>query len=306
MTFTTQELFRSHEIRKTKAQKERFRSWIVPILRESGWTVGTEPGSMGSQNIVIGDIEKAEVVFTAHYDTCVVMPVPNFITPKNPVFYLLYQLLIMIPMFAILFGTSWLFSLVHPNLFMVGYWTAFLVMMGLLRYGPANRHTANDNTSGVTAVLDLALSLPEELRERAAFVLFDLEEMGLVGSGSFARKHKKTMEQRLLVNMDCVSDGETMLFVLRKGAVPHLDRLKTAFVSDDRITAEFVTKGYIYPSDQNKFNCGVGVSSMLRSKRGILYMDKIHTAKDTVYREENIAWLVEGCKKLLMKEGERE
>ena len=299
MTFTTKSLFETHQIRKTKAQKEHFRSWLIPVLEQAGWRVCVEQGSGGSRNIVIGDITKADVVITAHYDTCSVLPFPNFITLKNPLFYWLYQIVIMVPMFGFLFGVSWLFSLVNPAFFVVGYWAAFLTMMGFLRYGPANKHTANDNTSGVSAVLDLALSLPEELREKAAFVLFDLEEKGLIGSASFAKKHKQEMKDKLLVNLDCVSDGETMLFVLRKGAKPHLERLKAAFVSDERITAEFMTKGYIYPSDQNRFRCGVGVSALLRSRWGILYMDKIHTPKDTVYREENIEWLKEGCIRLI-------
>ena len=33
---------------------------------------------------------------------------------------------------------------------------------------------------------------------------------------------------------------------------------------------------------------------MNKTKGGMLYMDKIHTPKDTVYREENIAYLVDG------------
>lgn len=298
MSALTETILKEYQIRKNKKQKQAFRDWLIPKLEEKGYAVSVEEGSMGSRNIVIGDVSGAKTLFTAHYDTCAVMPFPNFITPAKPLFYWLYQIVIMIPMFAFLFGVAGLFSLVAKPLFMVGYWVGFFVLFGFLRFGPANRHTANDNTSGVCAVLELALALPEERRQDVAFVLFDLEEMGLVGSSFFAKAHKKEMEKKLLVNLDCVSDGETMLFVLRKGAWPMLEALKAAFPADERVTPRFMTKGYIYPSDQNQFKCGVGVSALLKNRFGILYMDKIHTPKDQVFRRENIEWLVEGCLRL--------
>lgn len=298
MTSTTKEIFERFEVRKTGPQKDAFLSWLLPILEQQGYCAKIESGRGGARNIVVGDPEKAKVVFTAHYDTCAVMPFPNFITPKNPGIYFLYQIAIMVPVIGLLLGIAALFSLLGEGLFMVGYWLAFLVFFGLMRYGPANQHTANDNTSGVTTVLDLALSMPGELREKAAFILFDLEEMGLVGSSAYAKAHRQVKKEKLIVNLDCVSDGGTMLFVLKKGARTYLDRLRDAFPSDSRMETDFAAKGFIYPSDQNQFKCGVGVAALKKTKGGLLYMDKIHTPKDTVYREENIAYLVEGCIRL--------
>ena len=45
--------------------------------------------------------------------------------------------------------------------------------------GPANKHTANDNTSGVATLIEIMKELPEELRSDVAFIFFDLEEVGL-------------------------------------------------------------------------------------------------------------------------------
>ena len=140
--------------------------------------------------------------------------------------------------------------------------------------------------------------MPPQLREKCAFVLFDLEESGLYGSSGFSKKHKNVKKDTLLVNMDCVSDGETMLFCFRKDSRKETDRFRAAFIQDSRIRPEFLTKNYVYPSDQIHFNRGVGVSAMRSTKRGLLYMNRIHTPRDTVYREENIAWLVEGCIRL--------
>ena len=302
MTPITKTILTEYEVRKTGKQKQAFRQWLTPILEQNGWAVREEKGSFGARNLVIGDPDTAKVIYTAHYDTCVRLPFPNFITPKSIPIYVLYQILLTIAILVAGFAASFLAAvaagLIHPGLTRAGYYVGLYGVLVLLLAGPANPHNANDNTSGVTAVVELALSMPPQLREKCAFVLFDLEESGLYGSSGFAKKHKRVKKDTLLVNMDCVSDGETMLFCFRKDSRKETDRFRAAFIQDSRIRPEFLTKGYVYPSDQIHFNLGVGVSAMRSTKRGLLYMNRIHTPRDTVYREENIAWLVEGCIRL--------
>lgn len=302
MTPTTKEILERFQVRKSKKQKEAFFRWVKPLLEQAGWKVTLEVGSFGVQNIVIGDVQKAKIVYSAHYDTCARLPFPNFITPRAPVLYFLYQvvlsLLLVIPMFVLAFLGGFLLGMINENWITIGSFIGAYSLLLLMFFGPANPHTANDNTSGVTAILDLALNMPPEQREKAAFVLFDLEEMGLLGSRAFANRHPLAMRGKLLVNLDCVSDGETMLFCFKKAAANEMDRFRTAFPADHRITPEFASKGYIYPSDQKHFDRGIGVASLKRTKGGLLYMNRIHTKRDTVYREENIAWLVEGCIRL--------
>lgn len=302
MTPITKTILTEYEVRKTGKQKQAFRQWLTPILEQNGWAVREEKGSFGARNLVIGDPDTAKVIYTAHYDTCVRLPFPNFITPKSIPIYVLYQILLTIAILVAGFAASFLAAvaagLIHPGLTRAGYYVGLYGVLVLLLAGPANPHNANDNTSGVTAVVELALSMPPQLREKCAFVLFDLEESGLYGSSGFAKKHKNVKKDTLLVNMDCVSDGETMLFCFRKDSQKETDRFRAAFIQDSRIRPEFLTKGYVYPSDQIHFNRGVGVSAMRSTKRGLLYMNRIHTPRDTVYREENIAWLVEGCIRL--------
>ena len=45
------------------------------------------------------------------------------------------------------------------------------------------------------------------------------------------------------------------------------------------------SKGAIYPSDQAKFVRGMGVAALKKTKSGLLYMDRIHTGRETVYME---------------------
>ena len=47
-------------------------------------------------------------------------------------------------------------------------------------------------------------------------------------------------------------------------------------------------KGFaIYPSDQMMFPYGVGICALKKSKVG-LYVDKIHTSRDTILEETNV------------------
>lgn len=92
MTDLSQQILLNFQVRKSKQQKEDFRTWLCSQLTALGYSPRVE-GSRFSRNVVVGDPEKARVLFTAHYDTCAVLPVPNFITPRNFLWYLLYQML---------------------------------------------------------------------------------------------------------------------------------------------------------------------------------------------------------------------
>ena len=175
----------------------------------------------------------------------------------------------------------------------------YVLLLVMLLAGPANKHTANDNTSGVTLLLDVMRELPADKRADVAFVFFDLEEAGLLGSMAFAKAHKTQMKNKLLVNFDCVSDGNHMLFMLRKGARGKKIAFESAFASADGIEVEVVEKGTFYPSDQANFNGGVGVAALNSTKSGLLYMGRIHTARDVIYNEQNIEFLKDGAIRLL-------
>ncbi len=305
MTSTTKEIFEKHEIRKTKAQRKAFREYVTNVSKELGYEARTEKAGRRAENVIVGDPESAEVVYTAHYDTCAFMPLPNFITPKCIPIYILYQLIISIIVYIIPFtvmissrlilertGSDILFKVTLLS----GY-ALLLLFTYLMMSGPANKHTANDNTSGVTLLIDIMTDLPKELRGKTAFIFFDLEELGTIGSKGYAAKHKELSKKITVINFDCVSDGKNILFVPKKGAYDLVPKLERAFAPTDEseYSVEVTKGGAFYPSDQRNFDRGVGVSALKKSKHGILYMDRIHTPRDTVYDEENIAFLKNGA-----------
>ena len=208
-------------VRKSKRQKETFRAWLCEELAQAGYAPRVEGGGsfLKSHNVVVGNAERAEILLTAHYDTCAELPFPNFITPRNLFWYLLYQLLITLGIFALAIGAE----VAVIALLDAPAYAAMLVMDAVLFFciwwmmaGPANPRTVNDNTSGVLTLLETALNLQPELRERVCFVFFDNEELGLFGSAAFAKKHKSVKKNKLILNFDCVSEETISSFIRRR------------------------------------------------------------------------------------------
>ena len=296
MTELSRVILRDWQVRKTKAQKQRFIEYLQSRL--PGLTV-EEGGWPRCRNLVLGDPENADVVFTAHYDTCARLPFPNFITPKNLLIYLLYQLLILIPFFAAAGLLAW--CLIRAGVFallaiLLGWFAVFVLIFYVFIFGPANPHTVNDNTSGVLTLCELIAALSEEERSRCAFVFFDHEETGLFGSALFHSRHKKAMKNCLVINFDCVSDGDHILIVQngkakrRAGAA-----LGAAFhTAEDKQLHLCGPLEAFYPSDQINFPCAVGVAALNKAPVLGLYMTRIHTPRDTVCDERNFSFLVEG------------
>ena len=71
--------------------------------------------------------------------------------------------------------------------------------------------------------------------------------------------------------------------------------IQAAFTPTDTYSVSIDSKGAFYPSDQRNFVRGIGVAALNKTKRGLLYMNKIHTKRDTVYDEENIEFLKNGA-----------
>ncbi len=297
MTSFSQEILADWQIRKTKKQKTAFIEFLQSHIPEAKVE---EKGSV--RNIVIGDVDSAKIVCTAHYDTCAVMPIPNFITPKNLFIYIIYQLLLTALIFGIAILCGWGVSALGAE-FLLAYWVALIVLwllIVLIMAGPANKHTANDNTSGVITLCEIYAAMSPEQREKCAFVFFDQEETGLVGSSAFYKLHKQSMKDKLLVNFDCVSDGDHMLLVLRKKSYAAFrESFERAFLprGDKRIMIEKSSSAF-YPSDQQHFPFGVGVAALKHSPVLGYYMDRIHTPRDTVFDERNIELLRDGTIRL--------
>ena len=258
-----------HEVRRTFRQKTAFIAWVRAYAEGLGVRVTVEESGqmIRSRNIVFGDADKARTIITAHYDTCTWMPTGAVTTPGCwPLLVLteLAQLVLLLPLLAIMF------------------------------FGVSNPHTANDNTSGVLLVLLLMARLKD--RPDVAFVLFDNEETGLWGSQAFMKAHPQAA-RRFLLNLDCVGDGDTLLFTgmprgLRMPQAMRLQRaMETVAPRCGMRTADGAFPKWLYPSDQMLFPRGTAFAALKGKK--LLYLNRIHTPRDMVLEERNISCLAE-------------
>lgn len=280
-------------VRKSKKQKQAFRDAVQSYAEKLGYPVSIEQGSMNSRNVVIGNPETAEYLVTAHYDTPAALWVPNLMTPCNLAAFILSQILITVGVFLPAAGltllTAWLFpdSFIWYPVMLITLYASIALMM----VGPANRNNANDNTSGVITVLETASSMPENLRGKVCFVLFDLEELGMVGSSSYRKKHKEATENQIVLNLDCVGDGNRIMLLPSRKLRGDSEKLAGLTALERKCGKKRIRvrrKGFVFfPSDQMQFPYGVGICA-LRKNKLCLYAGRIHTSRDTVLEYTNV------------------
>ena len=284
-------------IRKKGEQKDAFLKYATEKTQSMGYTARVED-IKNNRNLVVGNPESARVVFTAHYDTPAVMPFPNFITPRNILFYVIYQLIpvgciILVGALAVLLCQA-VFKITAFNQLYAIFMACYFGCLMLMLMGPANKHNANDNTSGTAALFGIMEKLPQQARSKAAFIFFDNEEKHMQGSGSYAKKHMDVKQNSLIVNLDCVGDGSHFFCFAKRGAMQHaLYPLlqETLVSSDDKIVYHRPSLGSVYPSDQASFRCGTAICACKKAPVIGCYINRIHTGRDTTCDLDNLDFL---------------
>ena len=300
-----EEIFNECPCRFNKKEKKAMLQKARQAMLEAGWSedevrVQEHKGLISSQNLIIGNPAEAGNYITAHYDTpgrsgwMLTSSKLVGMTGANIVFIVA----VMVVAFAMSFGVEVLTGFLAERLpdtlsdawadvifFGISMLPAllyFVFMAAIIAIkNPNNR---NDNTSGTLATLKcaaLAAANPE-MRKSCCFVLFDNEELGLVGSAQFAKWCKGNgvkLEDKKVYNLDCVGAGE-QLYAARTGKrtaaqQEMLDRLKGA-----GLELEEKRSALIFMSDHASFPNGYMLSYMRKSKIGAPYIPNLHTPKD--------------------------
>ena len=291
-------------VRNSEAQKEAFRGYAVSEAQSAGWTAGTVQESGGHNNVVIGDPETARTVFTAHYDTPRRGLFPNLMLPTNKLLKYLYLAAVILPMLAVaiyagvlvrkltgLEGAAGRF--VYLGVYALVYFALFLLMFR----GPANARNRNDNTSGTAAVLTLAQKLAGD--PSAAFILFDNEEKGKKGSKAFAAAHPDIKADTLIINMDCVGNGDTFIAGASDPAIADRRYPKLRAVLENAGGKVFPAAKASMNSDHKSFDKSVGIAACLYKNGVGFYTPRIHTGRDTVASPENIERLTDALREFV-------
>ena len=290
-------------VRHSREQKDAFIEYVFAETGALGYFTSEEHNgsvkpSEAHRNIVIGSPENADVVFTAHYDTPRRALVPNMMFPLNPVLKWIYIFLPVAAMLAVSIGAAFavrslsgLEGLPGRLLTIAVYLAVYFGLFLLLLRGPANLRNRNDNTSGTAAVLSLAEKLAG--CPGAAFILFDNEEKGKKGSRAYALYRPEVKSGKLVVNLDCVGNGDKWIACAPDAAMadPRFPALRSAL---EGIGAGiYSSRKADMNSDQKNFDKGVGICACLYKKGIGYYTPRIHTAKDTVASPENIRRLTD-------------
>lgn len=310
------EILLKHEIRKSNKEKTEFIEYLIARLAKSGYVRDEDicieekgKGLFKSRNIIVGNPEEAQILLGGHYDTCAWCPFPNLMAPISPVLFWGYQILltimILVPTALIGFCAGILADYngdVAYNTFLL----ALCALMAQIMVGYRNKHTANDNTSGIITLTRILENLPKEERKKVCVIYFDNEEKGLFGSAFFYKKHKKMVKDKILINFDCVGDGENIVTMANQKS--RKDEKYSLFVDTLNKNAADADVNYLckkmkwmmFPSDQMQFQKGIGVCSLKKSPIGY-YVARIHTYLDTKCRGENIEYLTKAMTEFVMK-----
>ncbi len=292
-------ILENYQVRRTDAQKTAF----INLLQQHFPHLRVENAGK-NRNLVAGDISKARMIFTAHYDTPARSFWPNISMPFRPVLKFAYNMLVLMPIIGLMllaiFGLEPVIADLRTRA-LIGLGVYYVLYFYLFFGAPANVHNANDNTSGVCLLVRMLETLTAEQLEKVAFVFFDNEEKGCVGSKAFRKLHKAETENTLIFNFDCVADGEHILFLSSLPAEKQWEPLlREVFYDENGYTVGFTSsKKAKYSSDQKRFPMSIGTAALHNHPTIGYYFARIHTKKDTVHNKKNIEFLYAGLTRLV-------
>lgn len=166
----------------------------------------------------------------------------------------------------------------------------FLSLFLFLKYASIiskkNVPGADDNTSGVVAVLSIAKELKKSGIENVKFILFDNEEKGLCGSSSYLKKNEIDKNIKI-INLDSVGRGSNIFVTSDKDSDLKTDLMK--FLEDSQI--QYVERNKSFSDCRTFSKKGYMALSIVRGDvyyykgKKVINIPWIHTIHDTI---ENI------------------
>ncbi len=289
------ELIQKHPVRKTGSQKKSFELWLTREAEKLGYTAAIEEeGFFKSRNIIFGDINAADFILTAHYDTPAMKVFPFVQMPQSVLLFFVYHAIPLALMYmASLSASIYFYEHIAQDatLMYVARYALFLSLFALSVAGIPNKHNMNDNTSGVIELLALMETMPDEYRERVAYVFFDNAENGLSGSQGFFVRHGEAIYDKLLVNFDCVARGDYIVLMaprLYRRSEKFYELVLGSFGGHTGKKVVFPYKATIYPSDHIVFPRGICVAAFGRGRLLGYRFGWIHTPFDRKLDEKNI------------------
>ena len=291
-----------HGARMKRSHKKDFREFISEIATSMGYDAKIEK-NLFAHNVVIGNPETAEIVLTAHYDTPPNMPY-HFVKKQVSTFGVALPVAlgvgVVLTRYAINSQNSdlleFMLNALQGSTYLLDGVAAASLGIGLYSFGllgGENKNNYDDNSSGIIALLALMnyyRNLPESERNKIAFVMFDNEEKGLIGSLCYASKHR--IKNQNFLNFDCVGRGD------------QINCIYTGKVANDFANGIFETLGTLESqgftprlkkstmrtmSDHLSFMRSKGSLTILCDEKDTPVTEHIHSSKDTFISLDTIS-----------------
>ena len=287
MIATPMDVLKNHPVRRTAKQKQAFRVSVQSYLQGHGYSVRTE-GRGSVKNLIAGDPETARFLITAHYDTPAAAWEPHLLMPCNRVWNAMCQLFNAIVGLVPAVAAGLLAYLAGRSFIAAVLAMAVLVILRpvWMLFGPASRHNANGNTSGVVALLETAASMPRNLRSRVCFVLLDRGEPDMAGSAAHRKAHFLASRYQTVIDLNSVGDGDVLIFFPGE-ELKHEGNLLCLERRCGPRTVAVWKKRSAWVSDHLNFPRSVGVAALHKGKFGY-WLGRTHTCRDTVLDYTNV------------------
>ena len=289
------EINKKYPVRRTEEQKNNFIKFTKDELTKYNVSVNAETIDKHT-NIIIGDVEKAKVIYTAHYDTPASSVFPNLMFPRNKilsyVYVFTYAFIIVFFSFVFAFLFKKIFNFNNDALIVV-YLIIYFLLFYVCTRCVTNKNNINDNTSGVATIFTLVSGMKNN---NVAYILFDNEEKGKLGSKAYSKKYKDILKDKLIINFDCVGNGNNIIVVCKDKAINHeyYKLLNESLKPNEEFNVKMYSmKGSSSNTDFLNFECSLSVMACKKSRLVGYYTPNIHTPFDTVASSKNIDFLTE-------------
>lgn len=295
----------NYMIRRKENRKEEFRRYLLKQMNNLGYALIEEKGNInkGLKKInytnMTTDNEDFKLVLMAHYDTAytsTMLSVINFFDKLNPFFKFeartstikavpFVMIYISLLFFICFIVERFLGNQVANNCFFILMATVITISV-LEYYIRDNKKNANDNTSGVLALLDIADKLSKsKYKNDVLFIFTDNEERGLIGAKGIYKHKKNQFYNKPIINLDCIGNGDTL--IISYGKEEDLkDKFNISLLNDlakefKNINIDILKLQDYTRSDQKAFIDSNAISIGIYKKYRYVYdLPNIHTNKD--------------------------
>lgn len=296
------EELRKRQKRYTKEEKEEFFEFLKDKLNKLDYSYReTKTKFLNSLHLETETENDPKIVLLAHYDTSTTIPVwfEWIIRLSGHTRSLL--------IFIIMFSAYQLVLLSNNSLiidvFRIGVVVSIIIPLLFI----PNKHTMNDNTSGILALLILAerISKDDNLKSKVKFVFTDNEEKALVGSFQLKKIWEKSVFQysnSKIISIDSIGRGETA--VISYNFVDNLAKELKKHMENDFEEVKSINMWFTPFSDAFNFwrQGAVNINMMDKSIiPGGYCIQDIHSKRDTYISEMNIKSVTDSIENYIRK-----